>query len=120
MFEILPETHGRIVGLKASGKLTHEDYQAIIPELEKRITEEGKLHVLVILEELHMPEMSAMWDELKFDAKHGKDFDRCAIVGDRKWEKWMVNLSKPFFPSNIKYFDAAELDKAWEWLKEDL
>jgi hypothetical protein len=46
MFEILPQSHGRRVALKASGKLTHDDYQWLTPALETRIAEVGPLSVL--------------------------------------------------------------------------
>ena len=39
-------------------------------------------------------------------------------MGDKTWEKWMAKVCKPFTMAKIRYFDAAELDAAWTWLKE--
>ena len=55
---------------------------------------------------------------LKFGLKHYSDFDRIAMVGDRKWEKWMVQVSKPFTKAEMRYFDASQVDDAWAWLRE--
>jgi hypothetical protein len=40
--------------------------------------------------------LRAAWDDLEFGLKHYSDFERIAMVGDRKWEEWMANFCKPF------------------------
>jgi hypothetical protein len=50
--------------------------------------------------------------------RHYRDFDRIAMVGDRKWEKWMATLGKPFTRAKIRYFDVSEIDAAWNWIGE--
>jgi hypothetical protein len=38
MFKIMPESEGRIIGLRATGKLTDQDYlEVLIPRLETLI-----------------------------------------------------------------------------------
>jgi len=39
MIEKLSKSSGRVVGFKLSGKLTDEDYQTLVPQLEKVIKE---------------------------------------------------------------------------------
>ena len=42
MIEVLPESRGNILGIRASGKLTDADYKdVLIPYLEKIIGEQG-------------------------------------------------------------------------------
>jgi hypothetical protein len=38
-------------------------------------------------------------------------------VGHKKWQELLTKLSTPFF--NVRYFDKAELDRAWQWLLGD-
>lgn len=51
MFLILPESAGKLAALKAIGKLTDEDYKAVVPQLEEVITAQGALRLLADLEE---------------------------------------------------------------------
>ena len=47
---------------------------------------------------------------------HCTSFDKIALVGDRTWEKWMAAVCKLFTMAKVRYFDAADVDKAWAWL----
>jgi len=107
---------GNVLGLKAVGNLTHADYEQLVPALEELIKEHGKVHVLFELEDCQGWDIGAAWDELKFWFKHGADVERCAVVGEKKWQEWMTKLSRPFF--KVKYFDKAELEEAWDWVLE--
>jgi hypothetical protein len=41
-----------------------------------------------------------------------------AIVGDKRWEKWMASVAKHFYAKDAKYFPSADTAKAWAWLRE--
>ena len=43
MFQMLPESSGRLVALRVSGKLTKEDMVSVAPPLEEKIRENGKV-----------------------------------------------------------------------------
>ena len=118
MVEVLDQSSGKLIGLKVSGKLLHEDYQTFVPMLEKLIEEHGSVRCLIEMTDLHGIEPRALWDEIQFDVHHARQIERCAVVGDRTWEAWMTRLSRPiFFNAEIRYFDVSEKDKAWEWIK---
>jgi hypothetical protein len=48
--------------------------------------------------------------------RHAGKFDRCVILGDHGWEKWMTKLGKSFF--TVKYFDRGQREAAWRWLMQ--
>ena len=110
----LPKT----VGLKLSGKLHDEDYKRFVPMVESILTAEGKVRLFVQFEEFQGWDMHAAWDDCKFALKHYSDFERIVMVGDRRWEKWMASVCKPFTRAKVKYFDVSEVDAAWIWLRE--
>ena len=121
MFEVMEQSSGKVLGLKLSGKLLHEDYAQFVPKIEEIIAKYGSARCLVEMVDFGGIELRALWDELKFDTKHCGDMERCAVVGNKSWEKWMTNLSKPLFPAaNMRYFDESEIDQAWEWIREGL
>jgi len=119
MFEILERSSGNVIGVRVSGKLLHEDYKQFVPKLEAIIKEHGSLRCVCELEDFHGIEFHALWDEMKFDVKHCRDIERCAIVGAKRWQEWMAKLGKLiFWSAEMKFFDASESDKAWEWVEE--
>jgi len=107
---------GRVLEVRVTGKLTKEAYQKFVPAVDAQIKEYGKLRILFVMQDFHGWTAGAMWEDLKFDLKHWKDIERLAIVGDKKWEKGMAAFCKPFTKASIRYFDAAQIDEAREWL----
>ena len=121
MIEILDQSMGNLLAMRLSGKLLHQDYQQFVPLLEKLIKEHGSVRCFIEMTEFHGIELRALWDEIKFDVRHARQVERCAVVGDRAWESWMTKLSRPIFSrADIQYFAIAERDKAWEWINEGL
>jgi hypothetical protein len=110
---------GRVLGIQVSGKLTHEDYRQFVPEFERLIQEHGKIRILFEMTDFHGWEFAALWDDIKFDAKHFPHIERLAMVGDKKWEKGMSVFCRPFTTAQIRYFDRDSLDEAREWLAPD-
>ena len=121
MIEILDRGSGKVFGMRVSGKLLHRDYQQFVPMLEKLIEKNGSIRCLVEMIGLHGIELRALWDEIKFDVRHARQIERCAVVGDRAWEAWMTRLSRPIFSNaEIRFFEVTEREKAWEWIEEGL
>jgi hypothetical protein len=118
--ELQQEAGGKWLRVQLSGKLTKEDYQQFVPEIEKLIGREGKLRVLVRMHDFHGWTMGALWEDIKFDLKHFADIERLALVGERKWEAGMAMFCKPFTRASIRYFDEAQYDEAQRWVKEGL
>lgn len=114
----LTETkEGKILEVQASGKLTHEDYQHFTPAVERLLKVHGKIRILFEMIDFHGWKGSAVWDDIKFDAKHYSDIEMLAFVGDKKWEKGMSVFCQPFTTAKIKYFDAAQMVDARKWLE---
>ncbi len=108
---------GRVLEVRAKGKLTKELYQKFVPAVDAQIKQYGKLCILFVMEDFHGWTAGAMWQDLKFDLSHWKDIERLALVGDKKWEKGMAEFCKPFTKAKIRYFDIAQIDEARKWLE---
>lgn len=108
---------GKILEVQVTGKLTKEAYQQFVPLVENMVAQHGKVRILFVMRDFHGWEMSALWEDVKFDLKHFKDIERLAIVGESKWEKGMAVFCKPFTTASIQYFDAPQIDEARAWLR---
>lgn len=114
------ETDGRkILVVKASNKLSQEDYEHFVPEVERLIEAQGKIRLLFEMHDFHGWEAGALWADIKFDLKHFADIERLAMVGEKKWEEWMAMFCKPFTSAEIRYFDQSEADEARSWITKE-
>ena len=118
MIETIETGSPKVIGVKLTGKLHDDDYQSFVPKMEAIMAAKGKVRLLAQFEDFHGWDLHAAWDDFKFGLKHFSDFERIAMVGDRKWEQWMAGFCKPFTRAAVKYFDASEVDAAWKWLRE--
>jgi hypothetical protein len=117
--QLTEKKEGKILEVRVSGKVVHEDYRHFVPEFERLVKQHGKIRVLFEMTEFHGWEGAALWDDLKFDLKHFSDIERLAMVGNKKWEKGMSIFCKPFTTAKIRYFDEAQAAEARAWLEED-
>jgi len=102
--------------IKASGKLTHEDYDRINPMVDSAMqaVKEARVKVLFDASELEGWEMRAAWDDFKFGLKHGNEFEKIAIYGNQKWLEVSAKLADWFVSGEVKYFE--NIGDAFDWL----
>ena len=58
----------------------------------------------------------ALWEEIKWEAKHFNDMERIAIVGDEVWHERMVSVCQPFTTAKVRYFQLDQLEAAYAWV----
>lgn len=118
MIELMEQTKGDLVAVKASGKLTDDDYkQTFIPALEAALAGGGQVRAVILLDESFTGwDAHAAWDDAKFGLAHRKDFSKIAMVGDSAWPKWGAKLGDHFIAGTIKAFGQDQLDQALEWV----
>src|SRR5258707_4405768 len=104
MFQMLPECSGRLVALRVAGKLTKEDMVSVAPPLEEKIRENGKVDLLCDMTDLHGWSLGGFLAELKFDAKHAKDFRRVAGITGETIYSVLAAMLKTLSSTGIKNF----------------
>lgn len=117
MIQILEQTAGNIIATKATGKLMEADYDKLLLLLTEKLKQYEKIRWYLEMEDFDGWKLKAFWEDVKFDAKHANDFDKVAMVGEKKWEKWMTDLMKLFSSAEVKYFDASQKEEAVKWIK---
>ncbi len=107
--------NGNFVRLDVSGKLTHADYEDLLPRLEQDIEAQGPLRMLIVLDDFEGWTAGALVDDVKFDIRHGRDLERVAVVGENKLEEWGTELSDRFFPGEVAFFKPGQMADAEAW-----
>lgn len=106
------------LAVHVSGILARADYERFVPEFERLVRQHGKLRVLFDMTGFHGWEAAAIWEEIKFDAKHLADIERLAMVGDKQWQQVMTTICKPFTRATTRYFDHTDAAGARKWLAQ--
>lgn len=104
--------------LKASGKLTHDDYKTITPMIDSALAgiNQAEIKALIDATELEGWEARAAWDDFKLGLKHGSQFVKIAIYGNKRWQDLAAKIGSWFIAGEMKYFEDEEA--AIEWLNE--
>ena len=117
MFEVLPESQGRRFYIRATGRLTDEDYKELTPRLEGAIDQYGPLRLLVDMEGFLGWELHAAWDDFVFGIKHWNDFERIALIGDKRWEEISAKAMDKVMSGEIRFFDTVDRSEARTWIE---
>ncbi|MGK0498593.1 MAG: hypothetical protein ACJAYG_000224 [Oceanicoccus sp.] len=125
---ITEQEHGLSIGIrwlgddcylriKIVGKLAHEDYLIIVPMLENALAgiDKPRIKVLVDALEFNGWELRAAWDDLKLGLKHGREFEKIALVANKRWEKMMAKVGGWFIAGDMQSFD--DNKQAIKWLQ---
>ena len=107
-----------VIELGVVGKLSHDDYQLIVPMVEAALAEvkEPKIKVLRDAREFEGWELRAAWGDFKLGLKHRNEFSKIAIVGNKPWEKYATKVAGWFTSGEAQYFE--DMPAAVSWLCE--
>lgn len=103
-----------LLHMQIDGQLTTEEYAAFVPQFE-RLAGPSSPMLIELGPGFTGWTLPALWRDLEFDATHGDQLGRVAVVGDKKWEKWAVEASAPLFPCEMRFFESDRRDEADAW-----
>jgi len=118
MLEKLSDVPQGIVGVKAVGKVTREDYEKVLEPLFDGARREGRRlrFVCQIGPEFEGLTPGAAWEDAKLGVRSLRLFAGCAVVTDRDWIRESTRIASFFVPCPVRVFPNGDRDKAIEWL----
>jgi len=98
------------------GKLRHEDYEVMIPVIERALEAKGEreFDLLVDMRDFEGWTFEAAIDDMRFGLSFKDSFDAMAVVGDREWEELSVKLMNHLCRGELRFFE--DYDEALRWL----
>lgn len=119
MIEVV-DRKGNAVRLRASGKVSDEDYEKVlVPAIEAVLKENDKVSCQIEFSgEYRGFELGAMWEDAKFGLKHRRDFTRCSVVGAPKWMEWGVKVGDKLTGAKLKTYPSEQAEDAWNWVSQ--
>ena len=113
----LSHEDGNLITVRVWKKLTGADYDALIPAWENVIEEYGSMRMLLIMDDFQGWEAGAAWDDFQFGVRHAKQVERVAMVGEKKWQRWLAKIGSWFLPGRVRYFKQMALAEAERWVR---
>ena len=118
MIEILEGMPDGVIGFRASGKLTAEDYtQVLAPALERATAGGGRIRILLEFGgEFGGMEAGAVWQDLTMGVREWSAWERIALVTDHTWMRDGLTLFSWAVPGEVRAFPSSEREAAVSWL----
>jgi len=121
MIERLKESHGGVIGFKASGKVTAEEVEAFEEQIKFLIAERRNRPIGIVadLSAMEGIDWKARWEELRFLQKYTNHIARIAVIGADKWEEvaGMAVTGAALLQGETVYFHTSENLHAWQWAR---
>ena len=117
--EIVNASKG-VLTFKVTGQLNQAEFAAAQKRAGEIIRQQGKVRLLVLIENFVGMEKAGDWGDVSFQADYDAFIEKLAIVGDRKWEDVaLLFTGKGVRRVPIEYFPPADLAKARTWLADN-
>ncbi|MBU1275355.1 MAG: STAS/SEC14 domain-containing protein [Proteobacteria bacterium] len=125
MFKVLPESEGHVLGVEVSRGYTKKDMQAFKEAFEQKIAQgHGRINLLVRLDKLDLSKVPVEHyiEDCRYALSQGENLGRIAVVGNSPMARAMVTadnliMAGPKRGITERYFDLAELEQAWEFVR---
>lgn len=119
MIQITSNDNSNIVYTSSSGTLEKSDYEKLLPLVEDKIHQFGKIRLYFEMHNFKGWKPDALLKDLQFDFRHARDFEKVAMVGEKKWQEWMTELMKPFTPAGVRFFTFDDREQAKAWVEQE-
>lgn len=118
MLQIMGDVPPHVVGVRALGIVTEEDYKtALVPALEKAAKEVGELNFLMIFEnDLGNFSYGAWMQDAKVSLKLFGKWNRIAIVSDQTIVEKLAHIFNFISPAAAKGFPTSDIELATTWV----
>lgn len=118
MIELIEGLGEGVVGARAVGKVTADDYEStLIPAVETALSQRDKARMLYVLgAEFEGYDGEAALDDARMGLEHWTDFERIAVVTDHGTYRTAIKGFGFLMPGEVKVFGVDELDEAKGWV----
>ena len=116
MIQVISNMPVGTIGLRASGKISEDDYRDVLVPTINAAMEQGKVRLLYVLEDEAGYKPGAVWADTKMWFKNLKGWERVAIVSDADWLENAVKAFGWLMPGEVKVFEPDDVRAAKQWL----
>jgi hypothetical protein len=113
---LTPE-HDNILRVELRNTLRRADVEQCQRRLSSDMARIGPIRLLIVLDDFAGWSPDAPWTDLTCEARHGKAFERIAIVGPSRWRRHMLMFAgADRRETPVEYFPPGATAEARAWL----
>lgn len=116
MIEAIEDVPDGVIGLRAYGEVTADDYRDVMTPVLEDALARGGVRLLYVLDEHTTFSPGALFADARFSLGHLKGWERLAVVSDADWLENSIKAFGWMMPGEIRVFDDDEVDEAVAWL----
>jgi SpoIIAA-like len=119
MVERMADMPQGVIGLRASGKLTKNDYTETLEPALQEAMDSGEARVVFVITDYEGLEPRAAIEDIKtglgVELSHRKEWKRLAVVTDIGWMAKAMHAFAWAMPGELAVYGMDELDEAKSW-----
>ena len=125
MVERVADLPAGVLGFRASGKMTRDEYREIMKPIYATLERGEKLNIYFELAgDFDGLDLGALWEDMKAAGSvglmHRSSWERMALVTDKDWIKHAVAVVGPLAPGELRLFEPALTVEAKAWIAEPM
>ncbi len=123
MVERVSDLPAGVLGFRASGKITRDEYVGMMEPIYASLERGERLNIYFELgEDFDGLALGALWEDMKaagsVGLKHRSAWQRMALVTDKDWIRHGAAAFGPLAPGELRLFDPEDIAQARAWIAE--
>lgn len=121
MVERISDLPPEVLGFRASGTITSDEYRQMIEPIYAALERGEKLNIYFELtDDFHGLDLGALWQDVQaagsVGLKHRSSWQRMALVTDKDWIRHGASAFGWLAPGDLRLFEPSERDDARAWV----
>jgi len=115
----IPDVPKNMVGFRADGEVTKEDFEMVKEQVAQLVEETGKLNYLLFLDNSPKDFTAGAWlQDALLGINNLTKWNRAAIISDSEAVIKFTDIFSKVMPGEFRGYHKAEYDKAVNWVSE--
>jgi hypothetical protein len=119
--ERLSDLPAGVIGFRASGKITRDEYREMMQPIYAALEHGEKLNIYFELAgDFHGLDLGGLWEDMKAGGsvglRHRSSWEKMALVTDKDWIRHGSAVFGPLAPGELRLFEPDEAAQARAWI----
>jgi hypothetical protein len=121
MIEQIKNLPENMVGFRASGEVTKDDFEIVHKKVGQLVDKTGKLNYMLFLDTPPSEfSVGAWWEDALLGLKNITKWNRAAIISDSETVDKFTAVFSKLMPGEFKVFQKNDLERAIDWTSEKI
>lgn len=115
MINIIPSGRNDLLEVEVTGNVTKDDMKEFERAFHEKKTPGQEMNLLMVVNDMDMT-MKTLKEDFMFDKEHMDEFNKVAVVSDKKWVEMGSKLENLMPGMEVKHFDKDHRADAVTWI----